>query len=242
MKNHEAAPISIPEIKLAVIYSRWSPRPGMESDSDEHQEARCRSYAESNGYHVIGCYRDEGISGKSAENRVGLQAAMEWTVSHKATLFVYSLSRLARNTIEAVEIAERLSKNECGLLSLKENLDTSTPTGRFTLTIMAAVAQLEREQIAERISDAMTWKQSNGMRMSRHAPYGYKFENDKIVVDEKEHEVVSLIMRLYNSGSSFWKIREYLISTNILTRAGECWRIRQIKKIINRNLENHKKE
>src|SRR6516225_12261594 len=159
----------------AVLYGRFSPRPSPEEcDSVEKQLDRCRSYSAGHGYTVIAEYSDKDLSGSRADNRPGLQKAIAEACARRAFLVVYSLSRLARNTRDAIDLAERLNKAGADLAVIQENVNTRSPMGRFIFTLFSALAQLEREQIAERTSTAMLRHQSNGRRMTHAArcPFG----------------------------------------------------------------------
>jgi DNA invertase Pin-like site-specific DNA recombinase len=75
-------------------------------------------------------YADEGLSGKRADNRPGLQGAIAHACETHGVLVVYSLSRLARSTRDAIDIAERLAKCKADLVSITEKIDTTTSMGR----------------------------------------------------------------------------------------------------------------
>ena len=160
----------------AVLYGRFSPRPGAEDcDSSDKQLARCAAYCKGLGYDVVGEYRDDDLSGGRADNRPGLQDAINHARRAKAVLCVYKLDRLARNTQDALDIVNRLTEAGADLASITETINTRSPMGRFFLTILAAFAELEREQIRERTSKAMKAYQSAGRRMTRadRCPYGW---------------------------------------------------------------------
>ena len=94
----------------AVIYARFSPRPNAEEcDSVEKQIERCRAYCAGHGYTVIAEYCDKDLSGGRADNRPGLQKAIAAACRNKAILCVNALSRLARCTKDAIDLAERLN-------------------------------------------------------------------------------------------------------------------------------------
>ena len=88
------------------------------------------------------------MSGKNT-NRPELQKMMEY-VRHGDTVIVESISRFARNTRDLLDLVERLTKKGVEFVSKKEAIDTTTPTGKFMLTIFGAVAELEREYILQR--------------------------------------------------------------------------------------------
>ena len=86
-----------------------------------------------------------------------------------AVLIVASLSRLGRSTRDVLDLTARADANGWALAILDLNLDTATPTGRFTLTMLAAVAQLERDQTSERTTAALAAKKAQGHRLGRPA-------------------------------------------------------------------------
>ena len=102
---------------LAVLYARFSPRPNAEEcDSVEKQLERCRAYSLGHGYTVVAQHHDKDLSGARADNRPGLQSAIAAACKRKAVLVVYSLSRLARCTRDAIDLAASLrGRLEIGL-------------------------------------------------------------------------------------------------------------------------------
>jgi site-specific DNA recombinase len=135
----------------AVIYARFSPRPlSHECDSVEKQIERCREYCKGHGYIVVAEHLDKDLSGEKADNRPGLQEAITTACERKAILCVYSLSRLARCTKDAINLAERLNVAGADLAVIQKNVDSRSPMGRFIFTLFSALAQLERKQIAEK--------------------------------------------------------------------------------------------
>lgn len=90
----------------------------------------------------------DNISGKNMD-RPQLMRMMDF-VRKGDTVIVESISRFARNTRDLLELVDILSKKEVAFVSQKESIDTNTPTGRFMLTVFAAIAELERESILQR--------------------------------------------------------------------------------------------
>jgi len=111
----------------------------------EQNTARQESLMESLGVEKIYI---EKVSGKS-KDRPKLQEMMNF-VREGDTLIVESISRFARNTRDLLDLVEQLKKKKVEFVSKKENIDTSTPTGQFMLTVFGAMAQLERDTILER--------------------------------------------------------------------------------------------
>ena len=102
----------------------------------------------------------EKISGKD-RNRPELQKMLEF-VREGDTVVIESISRLARSTRDFLNILDELEKKHVALISLKEKIDTSSPTGRFLVSIFAALAQLEREQILARQQEGIAAQKANG--------------------------------------------------------------------------------
>ena len=121
----------------------------------------------------IGKIYEEKISGKDT-NRPELQAMLEFA-REGAIVYIESISRLARHTLDFLNIVEQLNAKNVSLVSLKESIDTSTPQGKFMLSVFAALSQLERDTIKQR--------QREGIDLARkeNRPYG----RPMIKIDDK---------------------------------------------------------
>lgn len=238
------------ESTQAVIYSRFSPRRNAaDCDSIETQEQHCTNYCIFHKLDLIGCFRDEGLSGAKCENRPGLQAAIELTIKHKATLVVYSLSRLARNVKETIDIADKLNKFHANIASTTEHFDTSTAMGKAFFQFMAIFAEMERNQISERTRDAMLHHQAGGRRMSDLPPYGWRddpHDPKRIIPDEYEQRIIVEMVQLRKAGVSWRGIVKQLIAWDYKPRMRKkkfndktvylkgVWHFGQIKTIFER--------
>ena len=104
----------------------------------------------------------------------------------------------------------RAEKEGWALHSIEERLDTSSPQGRFVVTILGAIAQLEREQAAERTRAAMAELRRQGRRTSRFPPLGYRFEGDRVVEEPKEQPILRRMLELQAEGNGCWRIARLL--------------------------------
>lgn len=112
----------------------------------------------------------EKVSGKSTTGREQLKEMLEFIRDGDAVV-VESISRLARNTRDLLEIVDKLDNKGVGFISQKESIDTDTPTGRFMLTIFGAVAQLEREYILARQKEGIEIAKAEGKYKGRKPIY-----------------------------------------------------------------------
>ena len=160
-----------------VAYCRVSTQDqAREGVSLEAQRERLAAYAVAHGVELVGVESDEGISGKvPPAKRPGLSKAL-WRIQTAEAdgLLVLKLDRLSRSTRDVLDLAEDANRIGWRLVSVSENLDSGTATGRFTLTILGALAQLEREQAAERTVFGMEHVARQGRVRSRFTPFGFR--------------------------------------------------------------------
>lgn len=107
----------------------------------------------------------EKVSGKNT-NRVQLQAMLEFA-REGDTIYIHDLSRLARNTVDLLKIVELLKRKQIHLVSNKESIDSSTPTGKLMLTMIGAINQFERENLKERQREGIEIAKRNGRYKGR---------------------------------------------------------------------------
>lgn len=160
--------------RICIAYSRVSSddqaRDGLSLDA---QADRLRAYAVAQGLGSVEL-QVEARSAKSIARRPVLQAILDDVRGGRVSaLLVFKLDRLARNTIEALDLARVLREHDCRLVSLSETLDTGSAFGTFFYTVLAALAQMERDQIAERTRVVLDHMRRQGARLGR-APTGWR--------------------------------------------------------------------
>lgn len=150
---------------LALLYARVSTQLQVNDGvSLDVQERQLHSAAEMAGYANIELVREEGRSGKSISGRPALTDALKRLDAGEAkALFVTRIDRLARSTQDFLSIVDRANKNGWRLVMLDLNLDTSSYQGRFVVTIMSALAEMERGIIAERQRDVHKDRRERGV-------------------------------------------------------------------------------
>ena len=196
------------------------------------QRAKIEAWCVLNDYALLEVHVDAGISGKSALNRPGLQAAL--TDCRKGSaLVVYSLSRLARSTKDTIEISERLAKTGADLVSLSEKVDTTSAAGKMVFRMMAVLAEFERDQISERTATAMQFKKAKGELVGA-VPYGFELAADgvNLVENAGEQVVIQQARELKGSGLSLRKIAAELARRGFNARNGQAFQSTQIMRMV----------
>ncbi|OWY71569.1 hypothetical protein B7486_07730 [cyanobacterium TDX16] len=242
VKTRRPAPVSPSPndiTRIAVGYIRCST--DQQADSSlglEAQRSRIAAWSEANGYRLANVFTDAGLSGKRADNRPGLKAALE-AASHGGSpaLIVYSLSRLARSTKDAIGIAEQLEKAGADLVSLSERIDTTSAAGKMVFRMLAVLAEFERDLVSERTKAALAVKRAKGHRIGT-IPYGFRLAEDRALLleDSREQRVIAVIRRMRRRGLSLERIAARLTQFGIPTKKARSrqWTQQAINGIISR--------
>jgi site-specific DNA recombinase len=223
-------------MKKAVGYVRVSTEEqSREGISLEMQAAKIRQYAELNDLDLAEIIQDAGISGKSVKARPGIQSILGMVQAHKIdAVVVYKLDRLARNTVECLEMAKLMDKAGVSLHSISEKLDTQSALGRFFFTLTASLAEMERNLISERTAAALQQKKANGEFTGGEPPYGFTVGETGVLVPVlAEQGIVENIKVLKNMGCSTRGIAELLALQGARTRKGTTFTQTQIVRILN---------
>ena len=190
---------------------------------------------------------DAGISGKRADNRPALQAALDAACSGPSVLVVYSLSRLARSVRDTLAIAERLDRAGADLVSLSENLNTTSASGKMLFRLLAVLAEFERDLISERTKGALAHKRDQGEAVG-HAPYGSKLDPADprrskggravaLVPCPEELEALAVMCELAAQGRPLKAIAAELDRRGFRPRRGQRWARSTVSDLLSRSRE-----
>ena len=217
-----------------------------EGISLEAQQARLRAWCAANNASITDgdIHADAGLSGKRADNRPALQAALDAVCAARGVLVVYSLSRLARSTRDTLAIAERLEKAGADLVSLSEKIDTTSASGKMVFRLLAVLAEFERDLVAERTRSALAHKRSKSERVGQ-VPYGFELDPEgpanargrpvRLLPDACEQATIAHMHELQYKGLSSRKIAADLNARGIPTKLGRGpWIYTAVDKILKR--------
>ena len=186
--------------KKCYIFTRVSTAAQTEGYSLEAQQERLHEYADYKNLEIAGEYCDAGKSGKSIVGRPAFLQMLDDISSEKDNIsfvLVFKLSRFGRNAADILKSLQLLEDYEVDLICVEDAIDSSTPGGKLTLTILSAVAEIERENINVQFMAGKMQKILNGGWPGGPAPYGYRSVDKELVVESEEAEIVKLIFDRY---------------------------------------------
>ena len=215
-----------------AIYTRVSTEDqAKEGFSLDAQLDKLRSYCKARDWIVGGEYIDDGYSGRNVKRPAYSKMMDEmdnWNV-----LLVIKMDRIHRNSKNFMMMMEYLKKHNKEFVSMTESLDTSTAMGRFVMDIIQRIAQLESEQIGERVYFGMEQKaRVNGGVLGFNIPYGYDYTDGKLTINSNEAENVKNIFEMYLKDMSMKIIAEELNSKDIPTKLNKTWGAQTVSLIL----------
>lgn len=216
--------------KVTAAYLRISiENKGRNGHGLDVQEEKCTVAAKLKDLTPPQMYVDENVSGTiEPGKRPSMSKLLEDVSAGKvSTVIVYSLDRIGRRARDILEFVYTLNEKGVELYVIREGLDTSTPHGRFALTIMAAVAELDRDYISLRTKAALDKIRSEGKYAGGGIPYGYTLEDGELYRNEN-YPIARRIVRMHDEGLTMRAIADILNSENIPppgkgAKAGKEW-------------------
>ena len=210
-------------MKQAIGYIRVSTeQQANEGVSLEAQKAKIAAWCVTNSYELVNVFVDAGISGKSMDKRPGLQDAMK-SLKKGMALVSYSLSRLARSTKDALSIGETVAKRKADIVSLSEQIDTTTAAGKMMFQMLAVLAEFERNLVAERTTNALQHKKATNQKYTNITPYGFEAIEGRLVQVQAEAAIVAEIQAARAGGNTLQSIADSLNGRGIPTKTGKTW-------------------
>lgn len=220
-------------LKVAIYVRVSTQEQAKEGYSIQEQIDRLTKYCEAHGWEVYKVYTDPGFSGGDT-NRPGLQAMIKDIKRGRVNkVVVYKLDRLSRSQKDTLNLIEdEFLKTGVDFVSMSENFDTSTPFGRAIVGILAVFAQLEREQIKERMAMGKEARAKEGKwNGGQNAPVGYELIQGELIVNAFEKLQVEEAFTLASEGNSPYKIADIFNEKGYNTRYGE-WDNKTVRRLL----------
>lgn len=190
-----------------------------EGFSLDNQRKDIAEFCKYKGWELLDIFSDEGISGAGMNERIGLLKALKLIQNKNIDyLVVWKLSRLSRKVADVVKITERLDNNNTYLVSIKDNIDTSSPMGKPFLYIASIFAEMERDSMIVQVKGGMAEKAREGRWNGGISPLGYDLVNKELVINEAEAEIVKKIYSDYLKGEGYKTIAKNLNDKGYKTR------------------------
>jgi DNA invertase Pin-like site-specific DNA recombinase len=221
-------------MKTAIAYIRVSTdKQATEGVSLAAQQSLIEQWCIKNGYELAQIFIDAGISGKRMDTRPELLKALS-ALKKGTALVTYSLSRLARSTKDALTISEMVAKKKSDMVSLSEQIDTTTAAGKMMFQMMSVLAEFERNLVAERTTNALQHKKSTNQKYCNQTPYGFEAVEGRLIQVQQEVEVVAEIQAARSGGSTLQSIANNLNGRGIPTKTGKVWQPATIHLLLKR--------
>lgn len=182
------------------IYTRVSTSMQVDGYSLDAQRDKLRKYAEYEDMEIAGEYSDEGFSGKNIQGRHEFQRMLQDIQDGKdgvEYVLVFKLSRFGRNAADVLNSLQLMQDFGVNLICVEDGIDSSKDSGKLMISVLSAVAEIERENIRTQTMAGREQKAREGKWNGGFAPYGYRLENGELLIAEDEAEVIRVIFDRY---------------------------------------------
>lgn len=178
------------------------------ANSLEAQVKQCEEFANLKNFEIVEILTD--VESGTKDDRSGYLRLKELIKNREFdTLIVYETSRISRKLIELLLFIELLQNNNIDFISATETgYDTTTPEGKFAMSIRLSMIQFERDNTAKRVTERLYFKASKGQWLNGKPPRGYLLEDKKLVIDESEADIVKDVFQRFLNGESMYRICE----------------------------------
>ncbi|RGK85438.1 recombinase family protein [Dorea formicigenerans] len=182
------------------LYTRVSTTMQIDGYSLDAQKTKMKAFCDYNEYEIAGEYEDAGKSGKSIEGRVSFNQMMEDIKSGKdevSYVLVFKLSRFGRNVADVLATLQVMQDFGVNLICVEDGIDSSKDAGKLMISVLSAVAEIERENIRVQTMEGRMRKAREGKWNGGFAPYGYSLIDGKLEVNEEEAVAIRMIFDQY---------------------------------------------
>ena len=189
------------ETTKVYIYTRVSTALQIDGFSLEAQKTRMRAFADYNNYKIVREYEDAGRSGRSIEGREQFRQMISDIQSDRdgiSFVLVYKLSRFGRNAADVLNTLQIMQDFGANLICVEDGIDSSKDAGKLIISVLSAVAEIEKENIRTQTMEGRMQKAREGRWNGGQAPYGYRLEKGGLLyIEEKEAEAIRVMFDQY---------------------------------------------
>jgi DNA invertase Pin-like site-specific DNA recombinase len=219
-----------------AIYARVSTTEQVAGTSLDDQRERCRAFAAARGWTVVTEHVD-ALSGGTTERPAWRDMLADAEAGLLDAVIVAKLDRFSRSASDAIGQIRRLDALGVAFVSLAESLDLSTPAGRLQLTVLAGVAEFEREIIAERGVSGQRAKARAGRWPGGTAPYGWRLDGKGAEARPTPEDAERVTIRaayaaLVRDGLATGQAAALLNAQGLLTRSGRPWTHQHLRRTL----------
>ncbi len=228
-------------VRIAAIYCRVSTKEQVLGYSLNEQYTACKRHLTQMGIKRHRIYRDEGKSGRTM-NRDALQRMLEDIIEGRITdIIVWKLDRLSRSMVDTLTLVQDLKEIQVNVISVTQQIDTSTTQGMLFISMLAGFSQMEVENISQRVQLGLKARKREGKWIGG-TPYGYNYnlETGLLQPNPEEALIVREIYRLYLDNGTLHSIARQLNMQEIPTRHGNPWYFTTIGRLLEKAI--HKGE
>ena len=164
------------------------------------QKSRMKAFCDFNDYEIVGEYEDAGKSGKSIEGRVAFNTMMEDIKTGKdnvSFVLVFKLSRFGRNAADVLNSLQMMQDFGVNLICVEDSIDSSKEAGKLMISVLSAVAEIERENIRVQTMEGRMQKAREGKWNGGFPPYGYSLVDGELIINEEEALAIRTIFEQY---------------------------------------------
>ena len=182
------------------LYTRVSTAMQIDGYSLDAQKTKMKAFCDYNEYEIAGEYEDAGKSGKSIEGRIAFNQMMDDIKSGKdavSYVLVFKLSRFGRNAADVLATLQVMQDFGVNLICVEDGIDSSKDAGKLMISVLSAVAEIERENIRVQTMEGRMQKAREGKWNGGFAPYGYSLIDGKLEVNEEEAVAIRMIFDQY---------------------------------------------
>jgi Site-specific recombinases, DNA invertase Pin homologs len=219
---------------MVAAYLRVSTREQAEGTGLETQKQKIREWARLHDVDRIQLYEDPGVSGGTMD-REGLQRLLsDVEDGGVSTVVVYKSDRLSRSLKDLLTLLDnRLEPEDIRFVSVTEQFDTSTASGRLLLQMLGSFSEFERNVITERTTEGRRRKAEDGGHACGEVPLGYRKNGEgELEPDPKTAPIVQRIFQLRDEGESLRSIADTLNAEGVDTKTGGDWHASTVKYVL----------